>query len=158
MSDRRDMRSETEMRSETDMRKDRVEGDTTVERERPREERRPMPQTTTEPMRTNPDTKMRAVEDKRAMDQQMELWPDMGDFRQRFDQIQSEFIEDPKSAVQKAEHLMEEAIERITKTMRERVQSMHRDVDGKDGDTEMLRLTMRTYRHFIDSMGTRRAA
>jgi len=160
MSDTRDMRTERDMRSDRGMRSDTMERDMPVERERSREDRRPMPQTTTEPMRTNPEAtpKTRVAEGKPAMGTQMDMWPDMDDFRQRFEQIQSEFIDDPKSAVKKAEHLIEEAVERITKTMRERMQAMHRDVDEKDGDTEQLRLTMRSYRMFIESMGSRRAA
>ncbi len=112
--------------------------------------------TTEEPIRTNRDG-MPAQAPTQAPSQ-MEMWPDMADVRRRFDEIQSEFIGDPKEAVKKAERLMDEAIERITKTMHERMQSMHRDVDGKDGDTEMLRLTMVSYRQLMDAMGNRRAA
>ena len=173
-----DMRDTREVRND----KEKMEGNMPVEPERPREERRPM--ATKEPMGTNRDAMPvdpeRPREERRPMPTtkepigtnrdampaqaatqapaQMEMWPDMGEFRQRFEEIQSEFIEDPKSAVKKAEHLMEEAVERITKTMQERIQTMHRDVDGKDGDTEMLRLTMVGYRKFIDQMGSRRAA
>ena len=147
----------SDMRDTRDMHhdKDTMEANMPVEPERPREERRPMP-TTEEPIRTNRDG-MPAQAPTQAPSQ-MEMWPDMADVRRRFDEIQSEFIGDPKEAVKKAERLMDEAIERITKTMHERMQSMHRDVDGKDGDTEMLRLTMVSYRQLMDAMGNRRAA
>ena len=144
------MRDAREVRND----KDKMEGNMPVEPERPREERRPMP--TKEPMRTNRDA-MPAQAATQAP-AQMEMWPDMADVRRRFDEIQSEFIGDPKEAVKKAERLMDEAIERITKTMQERMQSMHRDVDGKDGDTEMLRLTMVSYKQLMDTMENRRAA
>jgi hypothetical protein len=89
---------------------------------------------------------------------QMEMWPDMGDLRQRFDSIQSEFIEDPRSAVRKAEELVNDVVNRITSSMRERVASMHQDVDKNDADTEQLRQTMRGYRDLVVWMESRRAA
>ena len=152
MSDMRDTRD-----VRTDDKEKKMEGNMPVEPERPREERRPMP-TTKEPIRTNRDGDGMPAQAPTQATAQMEMWPDMADVRRRFDEIQSEFIGDPKEAVKKAERLMDEAIERITKTVHERMQSMHRDVDGKDGDTEMLRLTMVGYRKFIDQMGSRRAA
>ena len=88
---------------------------------------------------------------------QMDLWPEMTEYRQRFDALQSEFIEEPRDAVEKAERLMEEAIDRMAKAMRDQMQTIHRDVDG-NGDTEHLRLAMRSYRMMIDSIGGRKAA
>ncbi|HET7419556.1 MAG TPA: hypothetical protein VFL27_04175 [Candidatus Dormibacteraeota bacterium] len=106
--------------------------------------------------RNNPEVmgrkEPRTVEPRRS-----EMWPDMADYQRRFDQLQSDFIEDPKSAVQKAERLMEEAIDSFTRSMRERMKSAHKDTDGH-ADTEQMRLTMRSYRDFIQSLGGRRAA
>ena len=132
MSEARDMPKESPRREEP-------------ARDRPMERPVDRPRTTAEPVRKPPE----------AMSQTEMMWPDMTEFRQKFDQIQSEFIENPKSAVQKAEHLIEEAVESMARSMRERMQSMHRDVEGKDGDTEQLRLTMRGYRTFMDSMADR---
>ncbi|HUE67997.1 MAG TPA: hypothetical protein VMP38_07435 [Candidatus Acidoferrum sp.] len=73
---------------------------------------------------------------------------EMSDVRMRFEQLQSEFIDDPKAAVQKTEKLIDDAFN----TMRDRIQSIHRDVE-KAGDTEHLRLAMRSYRDVIDSFG-----
>lgn len=87
----------------------------------------------------------------------MTIWPDMTDVQRRFEEIQSDFIDDPKGAVREAERLMGEAIDRWTKSMRERMQSMHRDT-GDGADTEQLRVTMRSYREFIQSLDGRRAA
>ncbi|HJT37858.1 MAG TPA: hypothetical protein VJ818_05485 [Actinomycetota bacterium] len=105
-----------------------------------------------------PDTRRGiAPADTRGRATQMEMWPDMGDLRQRFDAIQSEFIDDPRSAVRKAEDLMNDVINRITSSMRDRMASMHKDAD-KNADTEQLRQTMRGYRDLVDWMETRRAA
>jgi hypothetical protein len=115
------------------------------------------------PVRDNPEVMGRTEpRETQAMEPQsrtdtMTMWPDMTDFQRRFEEIQSDFIEDPKAAVQKAERLMEEAIDRLAKSMREHMQSMHRD-NGGSADTEQLRLTMRTYREFIQSLDNSRAA
>jgi hypothetical protein len=85
---------------------------------------------------------------------QVDIWPDMGDFRRRFDEIQSEFIEQPRDAVRKAERLVNEAIELMAKTMRDRLHSIRSDTEGIT-ETEQLRLAMRRYRLFIDSLGNR---
>jgi len=87
-----------------------------------------------------------------------EMWPDMTDLRQKFDAIQSEFIEDPKGAVKKAEDLVREVVDRITNSMNNRMETMHRDV-VKTNDTEQLRQTMRGYRELVVWMdNSRRAA
>ena len=103
----------------------------------------PNPQTTTNPQSTaNPQT---------------DTWAEMSEIKRRFEELQSEFIERPQDAVKKAERLTEEAIDRMTKLMREQISSIHRDIDG-NSDTERLRLAMRSYRMLIDSIGRRQAA
>jgi len=89
--------------------------------------------------------------------EQMDFWPQMGDFRRRLDEIQSEFINEPRAAVKKAERLVEEAVDHMAKSMREHVKRMHADIEG-NADTEKLRLMMRSFREFIDSLEKRRAA
>ena len=158
MSETRDMREPREAREPRDAREPQE-----AREPQPREMREPREmrnETTTEPirsdkpMRTNPQAPPMAARQPA----QMDIWPDLAEFHRRFDEIQSEFIEDPKSAVKKAEQLMQEIVERVTRTMQERMRAMHRDVDGKDGDTEMLRQTMRSYKQLIESMEGRRAA
>jgi len=115
-------------------------------------------ETTTEPIRSDKPMHTNPPPMAARQPAQMDIWPDLAEFHSRFDEIQSEFIEDPKAAVKKAEQLMQEIVERVTRTMQERMRAMHRDVDGKDGDTEMLRQTMRSYKQLIESMEGRRAA
>jgi hypothetical protein len=81
----------------------------------------------------------------------------MTEYQRRFDALQTDFIEDPKSAVHKAERLIEEAIDSLTRSMRERIHSGDGKSDGRE-DTEQMRLKMRTYRDFMQSLGGRRAA
>lgn len=109
----------------------------------------PAPPASPQTMRTEP------VESQRTS-RQMDYWPEMTNYRQRFDAIQAQFIEEPREAVRKAEQLVEEAIDKMTNSMRERIRSMHRDAES--GDTEKLRLAMKSLRDFIESLGGRRAA
>jgi hypothetical protein len=144
------MNREDEVARRTDMR----ERDDMVERE----DMRRRDEMTREPvMATNtPDT----TRDATAMSprgDEADMWPDMGDLRQRFEAIQSEFIDDPKGAVTKAEGLIKDVVERITRSMHERIDTMHRGVESTD-DTEQLRQTMRGYRDLVVWMETRRAA
>jgi len=93
----------------------------------------------------------------RQTDGQIDFWPEVSQFRQRLADIQAEFIEEPRAAVQKAERLIEEAVDHMAKSMHEHVKRMHGDMEN-NADTERLRLVMRSYRDFIDSLDSRRTA
>src|SRR5207248_5733650 len=62
--------------------------------------------------------------------------------RARFEQLQAEFIDEPRQAVKSAQSLVEEAIDRMMEGLR------HSGVDDK-ADTEQLRLTMKRYRDLL---------
>ncbi len=128
--------------------------------------------TETESMRTNPEVMGRTEpvemdrsirpqpqpdEPIRQTDGQIDFWPEVSQFRQRLADIQAEFIEEPRAAVQKAERLIEEAVDHMAKSMHEHVKRMHGDMEN-NADTERLRLVMRSYRDFIDSLDSRRTA
>lgn len=83
---------------------------------------------------------------------------DMAAYKQRFDNLQLDFIEHPKETVEKAEKLVEEAVERIVSSMHERVNRIHSELGDKTDDTERLRLAMRGYREFVDTYLKDRAA
>jgi hypothetical protein len=82
-----------------------------------------------------------------------DMWPDMGQFHHRFDRLQSDFIEDPRDAVKKAGKLMEEMLDHLSRSMRERTQTMNKQVDKSD--TEQLRVTMQRHKEFLRSFGRR---
>ena len=88
---------------------------------------------------------------------QTSFWPEMDQYRHRFDEIQAEFVEEPRAAVEKAEKLIEEAVQKMTGSIHEHLQRIHGDI-AQESDTERLRLAMRSYRDFIDSFGGRQAA
>ena len=89
--------------------------------------------------------------------QQAGMWPEYDQYHERFHQVEMEFIEEPRAAVQKAEKLVQEAVERMTSGLRDQLQRMHGDVE-RESDTERLRQVMLNFRRFMDSMGGRRAA
>lgn len=138
MNDRRRMEGQTMTEPVSDPSVDRTQADTTYGTPR-------------EPMRTDGG---RPIESQRTA-RQVDMWPEMTQYRQRFDEIQSQFIEEPRQAVQNAEKLVEEAIDRMSSSMRERIKTMHNDAES--GDTEKLRLEMKSLRDFVESMGGRRS-
>jgi len=131
----------------------------------------PQPQanrTEAESMRANPEVMGRTepVEmdrsgfqerpEQHSQGEQMDFWPEMHQFRERLNDIQSQFIDEPREAVKKAERLIEEAVDHMAKSMHEHIKRMHGDVEG-NADTEKLRLVMRSYRGFIEKLDNPRA-
>src|SRR5690349_18160347 len=99
----------------------------------------------------NPEVMGRSEPQTMTAPRQPEKWSEMSDARMRFEQLKSEFIDDPQAAVQKVEKLMDDLFYK----MRDRIHSIHSGVETHD-DTEHLRLAMRSYRDMIDSFGGRR--
>lgn len=87
-----------------------------------------------------------------------EVWPSMIEFRRRFDELQVDFVEDPRGAVSKAEGVLKEAVDQMTSSLQSRLQTIHTDVGDGNSDTERLRLAMQRLRRLIDSFEERRAA
>ena len=126
-----------------------------IERRRGREALRSNPEVMerqdADARRDNPEIMGRTEPQTMTPMRHTETSSEMNDVRMRFDQLQSEFIDDPKAAVKKAEGLIDEML----KKMQERVHNTHRDIEKSD-DTERLRLAMRSYRDMIYSFtGTR---
>lgn len=107
-------------------------------------------------MSDRPDVKDRTeTADDRAV--RGEMWPEYEQYHQRFHQVEMEFMEEPRAAVQKADQLVHEAMDHMTSSWRDRLQQMHGQVES-ESDTERLRLAMLGYKHFMEAMGGRRAA
>jgi hypothetical protein len=73
------------------------------------------------------------------------------DFRERWHSIQAEFIDDPRRAVEDADHLVADVARAFASGVEERRRSLTSgwENDGR-GETEELRLTMRQYRALVD--------
>ena len=82
--------------------------------------------------------------------------PGADDFMRRFEAVQAEFIDEPKRAVEKAESLVSEAIDRMMDSLKEELQRSKARIGGED-DTEQLRVAMKRYREILYSFNDRTA-
>lgn len=73
-----------------------------------------------------------------------------GDFRQRWQEIQVGFVEDPANAVKRAEDLTGSILTSLTEALEERRGIL--DKSAQDGDTEQLRLVIRQYREVLEGI------
>ncbi|MFI6106408.1 hypothetical protein [Streptomyces sp. NPDC051310] len=72
----------------------------------------------------------------------------------RIQHAMTEFVDDPRRAVQEAAGTMEEAAERLTSALAEQRRKLRTAWDGGDRapDTEQLRVTLREYRDMTDRL------
>ena len=95
--------------------------------------------------------------ESRMASSEMDMWPDMRQYRDRMASIHSMFIDDPRKAVMEAERLIDEMVDYMAKSMHEQVRRWHKDVEN-NADTERLRLMMREFSQMMDRFEQRRAA
>jgi hypothetical protein len=71
-------------------------------------------------------------------------------FQTRWDSIQGQFVDDPRHAVESADHLVAEAIQRLAQVFADERAQLERQWDrGDDVSTEDLRLALQRYRTFF---------
>ena len=75
--------------------------------------------------------------------------PDAGEYIRRFEVFQAEFIDEPRTAVEKVESLVSEAVDRMMSALKEELHGSHGQGDGEE--TERLRLAMKRYRDILYS-------
>ncbi len=78
---------------------------------------------------------------------------ELAKFHQRFEEIQAEFIGEPRAAVEKAETL----IDGLMNALQGQLHGIHSNVESAT-DTEHLRVAMLGYRELFDSLKGHRAA
>jgi hypothetical protein len=84
--------------------------------------------------------------------------PDAASYMQRFEAVQAEFIDEPRRAVEKAESLVSEAIDRMMDSLKQELHRSRAHTDGDGGDeTEQLRIAMKRYRDLLNSFSQRTA-
>lgn len=84
--------------------------------------------------------------------------PDAETYMRRFDAVQAEFIDEPRRAVEKAESLVSEAIDRMMDSLKEELHRSRTQSDGNGADeTEQLRIAMKRYRDLLHSFSRRSA-
>lgn len=76
-------------------------------------------------------------------------------FRSQWLDIQSRFVDDPRDSVKKADELVEDVINNITKTFaQERTSLENQWNSGDNASTEDLRLAIKRYRSFFNRLLT----
>ena len=74
-------------------------------------------------------------------------------FRSRWNEIQGKFVDEPRSAVEKADELVTEVIELITEMFNNEHRSLEAQWNkGNDVSTEDLRIALQRYRSFFNSL------
>jgi hypothetical protein len=76
-----------------------------------------------------------------------------GDLRHRWDGIQTGFVDEPRGAVEQADALVAECMQRLADTFARERQGLEQQWSrGDDVSTEDLRLALRRYRSFFDRL------
>jgi hypothetical protein len=74
-------------------------------------------------------------------------------YRQRWDDIQSRFVDDPRSSVEQADTLVLEVVQDLQTTFGSERSSLEAQwQSGEDVQTEDLRMALRRYRSFFDRL------
>lgn len=77
------------------------------------------------------------------------------DLRRRWDQIQTSFVDDPRTAVQQADEMVGTAIDKLSQSFTEQKQNLESQWSrGGDVSTEELRQALRRYRSFFQRLLT----
>ncbi|WBY02653.1 hypothetical protein PE066_03690 [Ramlibacter tataouinensis] len=88
-------------------------------------------------------------------DQLAALFPPQvaADFRQRWDQVQIGFVDDPRRAVQHADELVAQVMKSLAATFAEQRTKIESSLGrGEQADTEDLRVALRGYRSFFQRL------
>jgi len=73
--------------------------------------------------------------------------------RSRWTPIQVQFVDQPRAAVEQAEALVAEAVERITQMLTSQQTSLSEQLcNHEDASTEDLRITLQNYRSFLNNL------
>ena len=77
------------------------------------------------------------------------------DMRSRWQQIQGDFVDEPRKAVEQADDLVAQVIQRLTQTFADERSKLEGDWSrGEEASTEDLRQALRRYRSFFDRLLT----
>ena len=75
---------------------------------------------------------------------------EVGRYRERWENIQVGFVDEPRTAVEQADHLVAETMHRLAETFAKERENLERQWDrGGEASTEDLRLALRRYRTFF---------
>ena len=93
--------------------------------------------------------------DAQRMEQLAALFPPeaSADFRERWDQVQIGFVDDPRQAVQKADELVAQVMKSLASSFAEQRSRLEAGLgQGDQANTENLRMALRSYRSFFERL------
>ncbi len=73
-----------------------------------------------------------------------------GDFRDRWQRVQMQFVDDPRGAAEQARSLVDDVVSALQASLTNQRGSLDGWQSGQAGDTEELRVAVRRYRDFLD--------
>ncbi|HEX6314348.1 MAG TPA: hypothetical protein VFZ73_05790 [Gemmatimonadaceae bacterium] len=104
---------------------------------------------------TDREVAMRRTDSRADEFEHMHLLPDevADDLRPRWAEIQGSFVDAPRKAVEQADQLVAEAIQRLAEAFSEAKAGLEREWDrGEEVSTEDLRIALQRYRTFFDRL------
>ncbi len=75
----------------------------------------------------------------------------MDAMRRNWSDVQASFVDDPRQAVEKAQNLVTQLVDELTKTFSSERSKLEQQ-SGSDPDTEALRVALRRYRSFFNRL------
>lgn len=81
------------------------------------------------------------------------LQDELQNFRSRWDQVQTSFVDEPRAAVEQADSLVASIVKRIAEQFASEREQLEKQWDrGEDVNTEDLRQALKRYRAFFDRL------
>jgi Lon protease-like protein len=78
---------------------------------------------------------------------------DLQSFRARWEQVQNEFVDEPRETVQKADDLVSDLVERLTSSFADARSGLEEQwKKGEEASTEDLRVALTRYRAFFQRL------
>jgi hypothetical protein len=76
----------------------------------------------------------------------------MDDLRERWDDVQASFVDNPREAVQEAQGLVKSLVDELTATFTTERDRLEGQWNSGDIDTEALRIALQRYRSFFNRL------
>jgi hypothetical protein len=110
---------------------------------------------TTEQQQEQRDQEQNQRDEGEQRQEDRELFDDseLQSFRARWEQVQGEFVDEPRESVQKADDLVSDLVERLTSGFAETRSGLEEQWNkGEDASTEDLRVALTRYRAFFQRL------
>lgn len=99
------------------------------------------------------DQQVQQETEQRQEDQQLFDDSELQSFRGRWEQVQGQFVDEPRESVQKADGLVSDLVERLTSGFAETRSGLEDQWNkGEDASTEDLRVALMRYRAFFNRL------